>query len=121
MYAWLFESPSSLLLSLVQMAPTTINKNGSQWAKPGPKTSPSTDTAPPIGKYGRRQLNTISLSLASETLHKEARKGMTTTHITNFFSSVPNQRNTTTEMETDGIAILVSDSEPEVLDGNNSQ
>jgi len=61
-----------------------------------------------------------SLSLASEILHKEAHEGMTTTHITNFFSSVSNQRNTATEMEMDGIAILVSDSEPEVLDGNNS-
>ena len=61
-----------------------------------------------------------SLSLASEILRKEACEGMTTTHITNFFSSVSNQRNTATEMETDGIAILVSDSEPEVLDGNNS-
>ena len=121
MYAWLFESPLLLLLPLVQMAPTTINKNGSQWAKPGSKTSPSTDTAPPIGKYGCRQLNTISLLLASETLHKEACEGMTTTHLTNFFRSVSNQRNTATEMETDGIAILVSDSEPEVLDGNNSQ
>jgi hypothetical protein len=41
-----------LFLSLVQMAPITINKNGSQRIKPGPKTSPSTDTAPPTGKYG---------------------------------------------------------------------
>ena len=60
-----------------------------------------------------------SFSLASETLHKDACEGMTTTHITNFIL-VSNQRNTATEMETDGIAILVSDSEPEVLDGNNS-
>ena len=48
------------------MAPTTINKNGSQQAKPGPKTSPSTDTAPPIGKYGRRQLNTIRKSISKK-------------------------------------------------------
>ena len=62
-----------------------------------------------------------SLSLASKTLCKEAHEGMTTTHITHFFSSVPNQRNNTTEMEMGDIAMLVSDSEPEVLDGNNSQ
>jgi len=48
------------------MAPTTINKNGSQRAKPGPKTSPSTDTAPPIGKYGHRQLNTIRKSISKK-------------------------------------------------------
>jgi len=58
--------------------------------------------------------------LCKRRLRKEAHEGMTTTHITNFFSSVSNQRNTATKMETDGIAILVSDSEPEVLDGNNS-
>jgi len=43
---------------------------------------------------------------------------MSITCITDFFSLVSNQKNTATDMETDGSAILMSDSEPEVLEGN---
>jgi len=42
---------------------------------------------------------------------------MSTTCITDFFSLVSNQNNTATDMEKDGSAILMSDAEPEVLDG----
>ncbi len=62
-----------------------------------------------------------SLSLVSDTLRKEAYEQRSTTLITDFFSSVPNPKSTATDvMETDGSAILVSDSEPEVLDGDYS-
>jgi len=61
-----------------------------------------------------------SHSLVSDTLRKEAHKEMSTTRITDFFSSVSNQKNTATEMETDGSTILMSDSEPKVLDGISS-
>ena len=121
------------------MAPTALNKNGSQWSKPGPKTSPSTDTAPPTGKYEQHQLGTIwksvpkkdalslaeklqllkSLSPISDTLCKEAHEGLSTTYITDFSSFVTNPKNTATAMEIDGhSAVLVSDSEPEVLDSD---
>ena len=40
-----------------------LNRNGSQQTKPGPMTSPSKDTAPPTGKYGCHQLNTIRKSV----------------------------------------------------------
>ena len=87
-----------LLLSLVQMAPTTINKYGSQWAKPGPKTSPSTDTAPPTGKYGHHQLNTIQKSISKEgalmlaeklhILNVMQREGWNQLQIVEYFNTV---------------------------------
>src|SRR5258706_2186991 len=48
------------------MAPIVLNKNGSQQTKPVPKTSPSTDTAPPRGKYGHHQLSTIKKSVSKK-------------------------------------------------------
>jgi len=86
-----------LLLSLVQMAPTTINKNSSQWAKSGPKSSPSADTAPP-GKYGCCQLNTIQKSISKEgalmlaeklhILNVMQREGWNQLQIVEYFNTV---------------------------------
>jgi len=56
------------------MVPIAINKNGSQQTKPGQKTSPSTDTAPPTGKYGQHQLNTIQKSILKKDTHMLAEK-----------------------------------------------
>ena len=61
-----------------------------------------------------------SFSVVSDTIRKEAWKEMSTTHITDFFSSVSNQKNNAMDMESDGSAIVVSDSEPEVLDSDDS-
>ena len=61
-----------------------------------------------------------SLSPVSDTLCKEAHEEISTTHITDFFSSVSNQKNTAIGMETDGSTILMSNLEPKVLDSISS-
>ena len=139
----------SLALSLVHVAPIVVNRNGSEWTKPGPKTSPSTDTAPPRGKYGWCPLNTIrkpvpkkdALTVAEklrilDVMRKnrwtqpqtaenfnmfEGYKGQVTQYnISHWKGQDSNPKNTATAMETDGSAILVSDSEPDVLGGDYS-
>src|SRR5258706_13196868 len=66
--------------------------------------------------------NPLNHSHSSQTLSaKEAHEGISATRITDFFSFVSNPKNTTAAMETDGhSAIFVSDSEPEVLGGDDS-